>query len=81
MLIAPPGGEAREVAENTLALSVEQMRPIAVHQDAVLVQLIVGVAADVLALLDHQHPASDFGKLAGHHRPRKTCTHHQNHAA
>jgi hypothetical protein len=55
MLILAPLGESRQVLEDVARVGVKDMRPIFVDQDAVVVVLVVGVAADMRTLVDDQH--------------------------
>ena len=40
---------------------MEDVRPVAVDQDAVVVVVVVGVAGDVVAAVDHQHAQAALG--------------------
>ena len=55
MLVVPPGGESGEVVEDIPRVRVEDVRPILVNEDAVLVVLVVGVSADMRALVDDEN--------------------------
>ena len=68
VLVTRPFREAGQVIVGLLAVGVEDVRPIAVHEDAGLVILVVGVAGDVIALLDDEHAQPPLlGQLAGGH--------------
>ena len=54
MLIRPPLGEPRQVVEDVARVGVKDVRPVLVDQDAGLVVVVVGVAADVRALVADQ---------------------------
>ena len=48
---------------------MEDVRPVAVDQDAVLVAGVEGVAGDVVAAIDHEDAqATHGGDPLGHHR-------------
>ena len=68
VLIGPPLGELRQVVEHALRVGVEDVRPVAMHQHAGLVEVVVGIAADVVAPVDDQHaPVELAGKPLGQH--------------
>ena len=54
MLIRPPLGEPRQVIEDLARVGVKDVRAVLVDEDAVLVVVVVGVAAD-WALVANQH--------------------------
>ena len=62
MVIGPPAGEAREVAPHLLAVGVEDVGAILVHQDAVAAGVIVGVARDMVAPVDQQHALAELAR-------------------
>ena len=78
VLVGPPLGEAREIAPDLLGLRVEDVRPVAVAAHAVLVDVVVRVAGDVVAAVDHEHalPAAR-GEPLGQHRAGEARAHHQ----
>jgi hypothetical protein len=43
-----------QVLEDLGTVGVEDVRPVLVHQDAVVVVVVVGVAADVIATIDEE---------------------------
>ena len=48
---------------------MEDVRPVLVDQDAVVVVVVVGVAADVVAPVDDEHALPELRRQAlGHHR-------------
>ena len=47
MLVRPPLGELRQIIDHLLAVGVEDVRAVFVVQDARLVRLVIGIAADV----------------------------------
>ena len=55
MLVGPPVGEPRQIPEHFRGIGVEDMRSILVDQNAVLVVIVEGVAADVRPLVADQH--------------------------
>ena len=54
MLVRPPLGELRQVIDDLLAVGVEDVRPVFVVEDAGLVGLVIGIAADVRPAVDQQ---------------------------
>ena len=73
MLVVAPFGETADVVEGALVVGVEDMGAVAMHQDTGLVELVVHVAADVVALLDDEHLfAATLGQLARRDRARET---------
>lgn len=63
--------------EGALVVRVEDVRPVAVHEHAGLVELVVHVAADMGALLDDEHArASALGQLARGHGAGEPAAHH-----
>ena len=54
VLVGAPLGEPRQVLEDLARVGVEDVRPVLVDEDAVLVVVVVGVAADVRPLVDDQ---------------------------
>ena len=61
MLVRAPLGELRQVVEDVARVGVEDVRPVLVHEDAGLVVVIVGVAADVRAAVADQHLLARVG--------------------
>src|SRR4051812_33465053 len=55
MLILPPLREPPEVVEDLLGVRVEDVRAVAVNQDAVIVVAIVRVPTDVVSAIDNQN--------------------------
>ena len=62
VLVGPPRGEAREVVEDALRVRVEDVRPVAVDEQAVVVVVVVRVAGDVRALVDDEHALAELGR-------------------
>ena len=53
-------------------VGVKDVRPVAVHEDAVVVVVVEGVAADVRPAVDQQHPlARACGETFGKHAARE----------
>jgi hypothetical protein len=48
-------GEVGQVLEYVLGVGVEDVRAVLVHQDAFLVVMVVGVAGNMVALIDDKH--------------------------
>ena len=77
VLVVAPLGEAAHVVEGALVVRVEDVRPVAVHEHAGLVELVVHVAADMGALLDDEHArASALGQFARGHGAGEPAAHH-----
>jgi hypothetical protein len=55
MLIGPPLGESRQIGEDLARIRVKDVRIVLVDEDALVVVMIVGVAADVRALVNEEH--------------------------
>ena len=68
----PPAGEARQIGGDVRSVGVEDMRPVAMHENAVVVVVVEGVAADVRPSIDQQHPlACARGETFGEHAARE----------
>lgn len=67
MLVGHPFREAGEVIHHALGVGVEDMRAVAVDENAVGVGFVVGVAADVGALVDDQDLVTGAGEAFGDH--------------
>lgn len=65
MLEGHPFGEAGKILDDTLGVGVEDVRAVAVDEDAVGVGFVVGVAADVGALVDDQDLLASAGQALG----------------
>ena len=77
VLVVVPLGEAADVVERALVVGVEDVRPIAVHEDARLVGLVVHVAGDMGLLLDHENTlAAALCQLARHDAAGEPAAHH-----
>ena len=57
---------------------MEQVRPVAVEAHPLRVDLVIGVAGDVRALVDHIDGVTGIGQDAGRDRPGETGTDHEN---
>ncbi len=69
MLVGPPCGELRQIVDDLVRIGVEDVRPILVDQDARLVEMVVGVAADMRPPVDDQHVRVVLaGQPLGDHR-------------
>ena len=66
MFVGSPLGESRQVLEDALAVGMEDMRPVAVHQHAMRVVLVVGVTCDVRSSVDQQHATAGIGQFTGY---------------
>ena len=75
VLITPPAGEPGEPVEDPFVGGMEDMGAVLMNEHAVGVGAVVGVAADVVPALQHQHPpAAPLGQLPGRHGPGVTRT-------
>ena len=78
MLVGPPLGETRKVIEYVLRVRVKDVRPVAVHQHAIFIQMVVGVAAHMRAPVDEQHGLAErTGQPFGNHAARIPGAHNQ----
>ena len=78
VLVVPPLGEAGEVVEHPLVVGVEDVGAVLVDEHPRLVQAVIGVAADVVPALQHQHPqVSPLRQLPGGDRPGEARAHNQ----
>jgi hypothetical protein len=75
MLVAGEGGEAVDVLPHPLVRGVEQVGAVTVDLDAGLrLHLAVGVAADVVAPVQHQDPQAQAGcATLGHGQAEGAC--------
>src|SRR6187402_218947 len=72
MLIRSPLGKLAEVVEDFLGVGMEDVRPILMNQHAGSVVLVVGIAADVHALIDDEDLVAGVGREPFRHdRPGK----------
>ena len=55
MLIRAPLGELGEIVDDLVRIGVEDVRPILVDQHPRLVEMVIGVAGDMGALVDDEH--------------------------
>src|SRR5947208_2011689 len=55
MFVWPPFGELRQIIDHLAAVGVEDVRPVFVIEDAGLIGLVIGIAADVRTAVDQQH--------------------------
>ncbi len=78
VLVGPPLGESREVLEDRVGIGVKQVRPESVHQNAVAVGMVVGIAGDMIAPVDDQDIAPCAGQPLGDHRSRKARSDNQH---
>ena len=65
MLVGLPIGEAGEVVHHALCVGVEDVRAVAVDENAVGVGFVVGVAANVGTLVDDQDLLTGVGEALG----------------
>ncbi len=68
VLVGAPLGELGQVVEDALRVGVEDVRAVRVDQDAVVVVVVVGIAADVGAPVDEQDLLAGLrGQALGQH--------------
>ena len=67
VFVWPPRGEPRQILEDAFPVGVEDVRSIPVHQQAVFVQFVVGIAPDVRPLVDDVNAVAGLGQFARHH--------------
>jgi hypothetical protein len=78
MLVRAPLGETRQIVDDARGIGMKDVRPVAVDHDARRIQMVVGVAADVITAVDHQHvQAQACGQALGNDAAGKAGTHHQ----
>src|SRR5690606_12847581 len=75
VLVRTPFGEAGQIVEDALAVGVEDVRPVGMHQHAMRVGAVVGVAADMVALVDHDDLAALLGQFTCHHGAAESGAH------
>ena len=63
MFVGSPLGESRQVLEDALAVGVKDVRPVAVHQHAMRIQLVIGVTRNVRTPVDQQHVTAGIGQF------------------
>ena len=74
VLVRPPAGEARQIGGDVRRVGVKDVRPVAVHENAVIVVMVEGVAADMRPAIDQQHPlARACGETFGQHAAREAA--------
>jgi len=78
VLIAAPLREVGEVVHDALRVSVEDVRPVTVHEDAVLVVLVVRITSDVGASVYQVDAPAGARKLLGNDAASVACAYHQN---
>ena len=78
VLVRSPAGEARQIGGDVRSVGVKDVRPVAVHEDAVVVVVVEGVAADVRPAVDQQHAlARAHGETFGQHAAGEAGAHDQ----
>ena len=76
VLVLPPLGEPREVLEDVAAVRVKDVRAVLVDEHARVVVVIVGIAADVVPLVDDENCLSRiFRQPFGHDASRESGSH------
>jgi len=55
VLVGPPVGEVAEVVEHIFGVGVKDMRAILVHQNTILIVMVVSVASNVAALVNDEY--------------------------
>ena len=78
VLVRAPAGEARQIGGDVRRVGVEDVRPVTVHEDAVVVVMIERVAADVRPAVDQEHAlARACGETLGKHAAGEPGAHDQ----
>ena len=77
MLVRSPFGEPREIVEDLVAIGVEDMRAVLVDANAVLVDVIISVPTDVIALVYDQDALARVGELARAHAAGETGAYYE----
>ncbi len=73
MGIGPPGRELAQIVEDTRTVCVEDVRAIGMDQPPARIAPVVRIAADMVALIDHQHALVQPARQSfGDHRPGET---------
>ena len=67
VLVGSPVGEAGQVIHHALGVGVEDVRAVAMDKRAIGVRFVVGVAADMRALVDEQNVLTGAGEAFGNH--------------
>ena len=79
VLVIRPLGKAREELVHALAVGVVDVRTVLVDEDALVVHVVVGVARDVLAALEHRDAKSSaLRHTARAYRAGVPGTHHDH---
>src|SRR5215210_931393 len=78
VLVPAPFGEVGEVIYDAPRVGVEDMRPVAVYQDAVLVVLVICVPPDVGAPVDHVDPLARARQTLGNDAAGIARAYHQD---
>ena len=74
MFIVAPFGEERQIVEYILRIGMEDVRAVFVNQNAGLIVMIVGVAADMGTPIHQHHALTEVAShLSGNHGSGKTC--------
>ena len=76
--IRDPLAKAAQPIHDTRVLGVEEVGPVAVHPDAVLIHEVESVAGDVVALVDDVDFIAGLGQLPGVNGSRETRADHEN---
>lgn len=70
-----PAREAGKVLKHFVGIGVEKVWAVFMNEDAVLVDVVVGVAANVVSLVDDHATFADARQTLGHYHACEACTH------
>jgi hypothetical protein len=72
VLVGPPRREPRQIVEDAARVGVEDMRPVLMDQHAGRIGLVISVAGDVVAPVDHHDALAPLvGETLREHAPGK----------
>ncbi len=78
VLVTVPFGELRQVVDNAFGVGMKDVRPVAMHQHARAVEMVVCVACDMGTTINQQHAlAEPRGQSFSQHAAGKTGTDNQ----
>src|SRR5918994_1674469 len=78
VLVSAPFRKVGEIIDDAPGIGVEDVRPVAVYQNTVFVVLVVCVAPDVGALVEHVDPLSGARQALGYDATGIAGTHDQD---
>ena len=80
VLVGHELAETRKPVDDPFVVGMEQMRAVSVHAQTVGVHLVIGVAGDVRAPVDHVDRVAGLRQRARVHRAGETGADHQDRA-